>query len=110
MRAAFRSPALCRAAHYTRIAVRCSASSGFNMAPAGLNYPKPIVCKALAEHKSTLIMLHGLGEWFRVRDVEAGRAAMCSRVLQGRPSGRCRHPPALPVPAGPYFTSAFGSQ
>lgn len=32
------------------------------MSVAKLSYPKPLVFKSAAEHKSTLIMLHGLGE------------------------------------------------
>lgn len=33
-----------------------------SMSVAKLSYPAPLVFKSAAEHKSTLIMLHGLGE------------------------------------------------
>ena len=40
-----------------RFGVRCAAGMS-----GSVTYPKPIVFPALGEHKSTLVMLHGLGE------------------------------------------------
>lgn len=51
-----RVPALQIAARST---IRCMAGGG---AAQGVHYPKPTVFPALGTHKSTLIMLHGLGE------------------------------------------------
>lgn len=40
-----------------------AATSGRNTsAESGLDYPEPLVFQSLKDHKSTLIMLHGLGE------------------------------------------------
>lgn len=44
-------------ARFARSGVRCAAGMS-----GSVTYPTPIVFKALGEHKSTLVMLHGLGE------------------------------------------------
>jgi hypothetical protein len=43
------------------------------MSPS-VTYPKPIVFPALGEHKSTLVMLHGLGETLCGLDMRDGSA------------------------------------
>lgn len=53
-----------------------------SMSAAKLAYPEPLVFKPAAEHKSTLIMLHGLGEPLQVTpQFKQHRIAACSRRL-----------------------------
>lgn len=64
------------------------AGSSENGNAAGLEYPEPLVLQSLKpEHKSTLIMLHGLGEEPPPRRLQIGQAELLFEVVCARVAG-----------------------
>ena len=91
MQVALRTTAAVRA-RFARSArtsgVRCAAG----MSPS-VAYPKPIVFPALGEHKSTLVMLHGLGETLRGLAARRQCRERCGDDRQQVGEGRSRQEP-----------------